>query len=111
MVALSASLGLLTSSCGESCDHWGVAPQYQIHVKDKTTGKDVCDAVVNILGGHLTSKNCTYTTPIPENYPSVTVTIAHPAYQTLSKDVSTAYQEDECGHAQGVHLNFELEPR
>ena len=111
MVALSASLGLLTSSCGESCDHWGVAPQYQIHVNDKTTGKDICDAEVLVGAAQAPARNCVYVQRIPESDSTTTVTITHPAYQTLSKDVSTAYQEDECGHAQGVHLNFELEPK
>ena len=99
--------------CGD-CDSYGVEPSYLVQVRSADTAESICDAQVfagTSGGARTTPTYCKYRPLIPKGDALVTMRVEHPDYVTASKEVSTKYKSDRCGHPISPAIDFELERR
>lgn len=96
------TLAVSSSGCSwKECTDEYVFPSYRITVQDQTSGELICDALVTVGGAEArrSQVDCSYAYEIPTQGPSTTIGASKDGYQSVSQEVSTAYEEDDCGHA------------
>jgi hypothetical protein len=93
-------LWIATPGCSGCNDNY-VDPVYHITIVEDPSGDPICDAVVSSPGIGLASvSGCTYRMKIPSQGDSITITVERDDYVTSTKDLSTDYETDRCGHAE-----------
>ena len=105
----STSGGCTTRDCTDQY----VYPIFRITVADAETGALICDA--NVTAGGATADAypayCWYVAQIQEGVKTVTIAATRSGYDSTSKEVSTSYDEDECGHAIAKRVKLTLQPQ
>ena len=107
MVACAACGGC---SSEKNCDRKYIEPRYQITVTDGATGESICDANVTVNAEVSSPADCKYSHQIPSDAASVTIAASRAGYVSGSKEVSTKYEQDECGKAIAMPVKLVLEP-
>lgn len=109
VVGCSAAMILALTGCEPSCDTISLAPTYQIAVFDESSGDSICDADVFVNDDPATKsqERCIYWHTIPEG-PSATIVVQRAEYVKGTKEVSTDYGSDECGHPIGRDIRVGL---
>jgi hypothetical protein len=75
-------------------------PHYRITIVSGTTGGSICDADVTVNGSEaFRGGDCSYGHEIPSGTDFATVAASKPGFLPTSAEVSTRYDEDECGKA------------
>jgi hypothetical protein len=107
------ALAWASSGCGLNCNDAYVNPLYRITVEDGVTGALICDADVTVSGApaRRSQLDCSYALEIPSSGEFATVAATKGGYTAASKDVSTAYEKDDCDHAIEEPVKLVLQPQ
>ncbi|MBX3183450.1 MAG: hypothetical protein KIT72_03210 [Polyangiaceae bacterium] len=109
--AAGVVLGLLATGCDWGCNDDYVYPAYRIRVSDARTGAAICDAEVSVNGrsASLYERGCEYVRQITDDGMSE-ITVVRAGYESLTREVSTSYEKDDCGKALPKRVSIKLHP-
>jgi hypothetical protein len=115
VLSTSILLGMHSSGCTQmSCNDIYVYPNFRISVADAVSGLPICDAIVTVGGAtaRISQTDCSYVYEIPQHgEKTATIAATRDGYDATSKEVSTAYDKDDCGHAISKPVKLTLEPK
>jgi hypothetical protein len=101
-----------SSGCNSGCNGGYLFPLYRITVEDGVSRALICDANVTVSGApaRRSQLDCSYALEIPLNADVATVAASKDGYTPTAKDVTTAYDTDECGQAIERRVKLVLHP-